>query len=615
MTELLLVAKATAITAAALIAVHLGRQASAASRALLLTAALAMLLMLPIAAFLLPPLVLDMAPVLTTAAVQGVPALQTHADRPRLTAPAESSRGSAGNSREVTSSRPLASTITALGMARAIWLIGAVVLGIRLAVGMRTLRRFRGDARPWRGGAAAVQQLLQRRLARRVEIVLHPDLAAPVTYGLFRPVVALPVGAPEWPDTDLRRALIHELEHVRRADWATQLLSRVVCAVYWFHPLVWIAARRVRLELEQACDDAVVRRDEGAAYAQQLVGLARQLSLHPAPEPLGMAGCRSLSQRVVAVLDGSRRRGTVSFTAAALALSAAVALAAAIAPVVTGAAQRGTREREALAVPTSLVGRSFDSVTIRPGTEGGSGGRRVFEFDPDGGRFTAHGQTLRSLIAFAYSPIPTEDTLSNWPLSELPDWQLRGGPEWFDTERFTIDARAQQSIAPAELAVMVRRLLADKFALAVHVEQHDSPAYRLRRVDANGSLGPRLRPALESCAARDAREAGGPGQLELRCINLSAYAAAYHLMEVLGRPVVDRTGLTGSFDLSVAYAPTEDELSVIYELQRTDLPPEMLSRPSIFTAFEQELGLKLEPVDAVVDTLVVDDARRPDDGQ
>jgi beta-lactamase regulating signal transducer with metallopeptidase domain len=69
-------------------------------------------------------------------------------------------------------------------------------------------------------------------------------------------MVALPPDATQWPASDLRRALIHELEHVRRGDWATQVLASVVCVLYWFHPLVWLAVRRLRLAMEQACPAA-----------------------------------------------------------------------------------------------------------------------------------------------------------------------------------------------------------------------------------------------------------------------------------------------------------------------------------------------------------------------
>ena len=87
-------------------------------------------------------------------------------------------------------------------------------------------------------------------------------------------MIVFPLDARTWPDADLRRALIHELEHVRRGDWVTMCLARTVCAVYWFHPLVWIANRQLGLNAERACDDAVLQDFQAFGYADQLVALA-----------------------------------------------------------------------------------------------------------------------------------------------------------------------------------------------------------------------------------------------------------------------------------------------------------------------------------------------------
>ena len=93
-----------------------------------------------------------------------------------------------------------------------------------------------------------------------VELLVHEDIAAPLTCGFSRPCILLPSEAQQWNDSDLRRALVHELEHVRRRDWVIQLAARAACALYWFHPLAWVAWRRLCLEAERACDDAVLQR-------------------------------------------------------------------------------------------------------------------------------------------------------------------------------------------------------------------------------------------------------------------------------------------------------------------------------------------------------------------
>ena len=100
----------------------------------------------------------------------------------------------------------------------------------------------------------------------------------------------LPMSAQTWSDGDLRRAVIHELEHVRRCDWLLRCIARAVCAFYWFHPLVWLAWRRFILEGERACDDAVLQHTEATTYADQLVVLAQDLSARKLSTMTAMAG-------------------------------------------------------------------------------------------------------------------------------------------------------------------------------------------------------------------------------------------------------------------------------------------------------------------------------------
>ena len=134
-------------------------------------------------------------------------------------------------------------------------------------------------------------------------------MPGPITFGVMRPVVMMPADADEWPAADVRRAIVHELEHVRRGDWLILLAARSICAIYWFHPLAWVAWRKLSLEAERSCDDAVVVNEERTDYAEQLVTLAQRLSATQEAPMLGMANRSDLSMRVSAVLDDRQRRG------------------------------------------------------------------------------------------------------------------------------------------------------------------------------------------------------------------------------------------------------------------------------------------------------------------
>jgi len=154
-----------------------------------------------------------------------------------------------------------------------------------------------------------------------------------MTCGVLHPAIVLPQDAQHWEEAELARAIVHELEHVRRLDWVSLCLARAVCAVYWFHPLVWIAWRKLALEAERSCDDAVLGRSEATAYADQLVGLARQLSATSKSPILAMANRADLAKRVGAVLDGRQQRGRAGRRSVALACVVAALLVLGLSPL------------------------------------------------------------------------------------------------------------------------------------------------------------------------------------------------------------------------------------------------------------------------------------------
>ena len=166
-----------------------------------------------------------------------------------------------------------------------------------------------------------------------MELLLHEQLTAPLTCGTRHPVVILPADAEQWSEDDVRRALVHELEHVRRDDWALQLIARAACALYWFHPLVWKLWRQFCLEAERACDDAVPASAEQTAYADQLVQLARHMSNASISVTLSMASRSDLSARVSAILNGAQKRGPVGILPVTTAIATSIVTVLALAPL------------------------------------------------------------------------------------------------------------------------------------------------------------------------------------------------------------------------------------------------------------------------------------------
>ena len=172
--------------------------------------------------------------------------------------------------------------MTASAILWAIWGAGVLLCLLPVLAGtwhLRALRRSELVVRPRRrvvaqavsrGGTASVYCRADARIDSRSDDIRH----ASASRSCCR---STPTA---WSDDELSRAMIHELEHVRRGDWLSQYMARIVRALYWFHPLVWIAWRRLSLEAERACDDAVLRRSEATAYASQLVLLAERLATH-----------------------------------------------------------------------------------------------------------------------------------------------------------------------------------------------------------------------------------------------------------------------------------------------------------------------------------------------
>jgi len=220
-----------------------------------------------------------------------------------------------------------------------VWLAGVAVSLLALVIGLARLAWIVSRTQELLDGAwvrIASEVSREYGLRRRVRLLqsAHPTLLA--TWGWVRPRVLLPEGAADWSDDRIRIVLLHEIAHIVRNDWATQVLAEIVRSVYWFNPLVWIAGRRLRQEGERAADDAVLNRGiDGAAYASELLTLARSLGPYGrvwAPAP-GIARASSLERRVTAMLNPAMNRRPPSRTsrlATAVALSAAaVAIASA----------------------------------------------------------------------------------------------------------------------------------------------------------------------------------------------------------------------------------------------------------------------------------------------
>jgi TonB family protein len=199
------------------------------------------------------------------------------------------------------------------------WALGFSFVLLRLLAGLARLAWMSADAKPlfdddWMRTILEFSNFC--KIARSIGLLqCRSPLAMPLTWGIFRPVIVLPSGAADWPEDRRRIVLSHELAHIARNDWLLQICAELAPAIYWFHPLVWLAAARLRQESERACDDAVLLSGIAAShYASQLLDLARTLenSGRAWSTALAIARPTNLERRFAAMLNPSINRSRLS---------------------------------------------------------------------------------------------------------------------------------------------------------------------------------------------------------------------------------------------------------------------------------------------------------------
>ena len=210
----------------------------------------------------------------------------------------------------------------------------------------------------------------------------------------------------------------------------------------------------------------------------------------------------------------------------------------------TPAAVHSTGETPRQAVPASAAGRSFDVVSIKRNKD--PDGPRFFNA-PSPGRLSLINQTVRQIIGSSH---------------QLQDYQIIGGPEWLRTDRFDIEATAEGGRTAPQMLVMVRTLLADRFQLKMHPEQRELPVFRLTYARADRRLGPQLTPSQcrpvgakpdDSQAAVCGNQVGR-NVMALRGNTMRGLANQLGRLPIVGRPVIDATGLTDTFDIQLTWA-------------------------------------------------------------
>jgi len=238
--------------------------------------------------------------------------------------------------------------------------------------------------------------------------------------------------------------------------------------------------------------------------------------------------------------------------------------------------------------------KEFEIVTIKPNSE--KDNRFMLRY-PQGGAFTATGVTLKMLVMSAY---------------EVPSFQVSGGPSWIGAERWDIQAKAEGipgRMPRNQFDDMLRALIEKRFQLKVRREAKEMPVYAL----VVAKNGPKLVPHTGEAPKPGDALRMGYGSLRFQKAGIARLA--FELSTLFGRPVIDATALTGEYDFALDWTPEPGQggPGAIGLPPAADPPPPAVdkSSPSIFTAIQEQLGLRLDSKKAPVDVIVIDTAAKP----
>jgi bla regulator protein blaR1 len=441
-----------------------------------------------------------------------------------------------------------------------------------------------------------------------VPVRSSPELYEPGVFGAFRPILLLPEGIAErLSPAQFQAVLAHELCHVRRRDNLTAMIHTIVQAIFWFHPLVWWIGIRLIEERERACDEEVLRLGSSPQdYAEGILNVCKLYVESPVACVSGVTGS-DLKKRIEAIM---RNPIVLRLNPAKKAVLAAIAVAAIALPVAVGMLR-------AQSAPSA----KFEVASIRPcELAPPTPGPPPL---PTPGRLSQCA-TVMSFIMQAYGRFATGHFNPN-----LRSFGVDGGPAWSKSAGYQITAKAEGDVSEDIMrGPMMQALLQDRFKLKLHHETREMPFYALTEAKGGAKLKaftpgvctapdlskvplPPPAPAQTYCDYRVGRK-GSAVALDAQGRSLDDLSTL--LGVALDRPVTNRTGIAGVFDMHLQFAI--DETTPQFRDPGAavgNAASEPAGGPSVFTAIQEQLGLKLDPVKEPGDFVVIDSVDRPTD--
>jgi bla regulator protein BlaR1 len=495
-----------------------------------------------------------------------------------------------------------------------VWALGAVVFLTRSLVQWRRIGQIaRLGTRPADGRELRILRALEASglgWRRPLPLVLSNSSLEPGVFGIVRPVLLWPRAIGErLTDEQLEAILAHELCHLRRGDNLAALFHLGVQTLFWFHPLAWWIGARLITERERACDEAVLRHgSEREIYAESILKTCQFFVESPLPCVSGVTGS-DLKKRIEEIMTSDSTFTMSPWRKALLAIAGAAVF---VTPVAVGALNPPAQTRP---MPAAATLPAFEEVSVRPNVSEGRGGRGGGAFQP--GRYVAQNVTLKTILRRAFG----RDGSGPGTGLDLFEDQVVGGPTWLNEDKFDIIGTTTAPSQPAQMRLMVQRMLAERFKLAARWETRELPVYVLTMDRPDRRLGPGLTLKSEADCAAVKRDGPppmpqpgvpappppcgaiqfGPGQLIATGAPMEWLANTLTSVPVvtgIERMVLDRTSLKGNYGFTLKFAAAGS----------TSPDPE---RPELTTALREQLGIKLEATRAPVDVLVIDSVEKP----
>jgi bla regulator protein BlaR1 len=487
----------------------------------------------------------------------------------------------------------------------AVWLCGFLVVLFVWYARWRRISAAMREAAPLREGREADALRRLERMAgmpKRIEMFLSRASLEPGVFGITRPVLLWPEGISErLEDTHLQAILAHELWHVRRGDNLAAAMHMVVEAIFWFHPMVWWLGTRLLEDRERACDEEVLESgNDRQVYAESILRICEFCVGSPLTCVSGVTGA-DLKKRIERIMSGRVAQG-LDFSRKLLLSAAGLAVFAV--PFVFGLLSATRTHADSGAQDTTAASFVYESVSIKLNET-----------------TTATLRSRKGVISQRAIGTPGGLTITNTPVQQLVQMayqvqedRVSGAPDWFTSELYDIEAKLDSSTADKlqklssaqrefARARMFQALLADQFKLSIHRETKELPVYALLIAE----NGPKLQEATpgntysDGIKGPDGRPAG-PGNMTngLAVGGLFALTAqavpmatlAQRLSWQMSRTVLDMTGLRGNYDFTLQWTPEP-------------------SHQSFLTVMQQQLGLRLEPRNALMEIVVIDHVEKP----